>query len=54
VDRKAGRLANLKPWISTAESQLAEVLVAFERSTLPDAPDRELVASVLVSIREEM
>jgi hypothetical protein len=45
---------NLKPWIFTTENRLAEVHSAFARSALPEEPDRELVASVLVSIREEM
>jgi predicted nucleotidyltransferase len=40
--------------VERAETQLAEVQAAFERSPLPDEPDRRLVSSVLVSIREEM
>ena len=40
--------------VERAEKQLAEVRAAFERSALPDEPDRELIAGILVSIREEM
>ncbi|RYD68616.1 MAG: nucleotidyltransferase [Verrucomicrobiaceae bacterium] len=39
--------------VAKAEDQLAEVQVAFERSSLPDQPDRDRVNGLLVEIREQ-
>ncbi|MEO7099127.1 MAG: hypothetical protein ABI162_07175 [Luteolibacter sp.] len=38
--------------VTRAEQQLAEVIEAFEKSTLPEQPDRDQVNRLLVEIRE--
>jgi len=38
--------------VSRAEQQLADIVTAFEKSTLPDQPDRDRVNRLLVEIRE--
>ncbi|HEY1121437.1 MAG TPA: hypothetical protein VGE67_07535, partial [Haloferula sp.] len=40
--------------VAKAEEQLTEVQTAFERSPLPDQPDRDRVNALLVEIREGM
>jgi len=40
--------------VAKAEEQLSEVQAAFERSPLPDQPDRDRVNALLVEIREDM
>jgi predicted nucleotidyltransferase len=40
--------------VARAEEQLAEVQAAFDKSPLPDQPDREQVNALLVEIREGM